>query len=65
MAPISAPPPRSGYRLDDAPPRATSELNGALPSARIADNGNGRGALDPVAVARSGSDKRESKWSSP
>ena len=61
MALISAPPPRSGYRLDGAPPRATSELNGALPSARIADNGNGRAALDPAAVARSGSDKRESK----
>jgi hypothetical protein len=61
IASISAPPPRSGFRLDGAPPRATSELMGALQRATTLDNGNRRAALDPAVVAESGSDKRQTK----
>jgi 1-acyl-sn-glycerol-3-phosphate acyltransferase len=61
MAPISAPPPRSGYRLDGAPPRATSELMDALRRAPTVEEANGRAALDPAAVAESGSAERHSK----
>ena len=51
----------TGGQLDGAPPRATPELNGALPRATTLHNGNGRAALDPAAVAKSGSDTRQSK----
>ena len=61
MATIPGPPPRQEGQLDGAPPRATPELNGALPRATTLDNGNGRAALDPAAVAKSGSDTRQSK----
>ncbi|MGZ6670601.1 MAG: lysophospholipid acyltransferase family protein, partial [Solirubrobacteraceae bacterium] len=60
MAPISPPPPRSGYRLDGAPPRATSELIDALRRATTVEEANGRAALDPAAVAESGSAERHS-----
>ncbi|MGZ6652477.1 MAG: lysophospholipid acyltransferase family protein, partial [Solirubrobacteraceae bacterium] len=60
MAPISAPPPRSGYRLDGAPPRATSELTDALRCATTVEEANGRAALDPAAVAEPGSAERHS-----
>ncbi len=61
MATVPGPPPRQGTPLTDAPPHATSELNGAPPPATTPDNGNSRAALDPAAVAKSGSDKRQSK----
>ncbi|MGZ6638578.1 MAG: hypothetical protein ACXVHK_28880, partial [Solirubrobacteraceae bacterium] len=61
MATIPGPPPRQGGQPDGAPPRATPEPNGALPHARTLPNGNGRAALDPAAVAKSGSDTRQSK----
>jgi 1-acyl-sn-glycerol-3-phosphate acyltransferase len=60
MAPISAPPPRSGYRLDGAPPRATSELMDALRRATTVEEANGRAALDPPAVAKPRSAERHS-----
>jgi 1-acyl-sn-glycerol-3-phosphate acyltransferase len=60
MAPISAPPPRSGYRLDGAPPRATSELMDALRRATTVEEANGRAALDPAAVAKPRSAERHS-----
>ena len=53
IASISAPPPRPGFRLDGAPPRATSELMGALRRATTVEEANGA-ALDPAAVAKSG-----------
>ena len=61
MASISGPAPRQGPQLDGAPPRATPELNGELPRATTLDKGNGRAALDPAAVAKSGSAHRQSK----
>ena len=61
MATSSAPPPRQGAQPDGEPPRAAPELNGALPRATTLDNGNGRAALDPAAVDKSGSDTRRSK----
>jgi 1-acyl-sn-glycerol-3-phosphate acyltransferase len=61
MASKSAPPSRHGAQLNGARPRATSELTSALPRATTLDKGNGRAALDPAAVAKSGSDKRQSK----
>ena len=64
MAPISARPPRSGYRLDGAPPGTTSELMDALRRARTveeADDRDDRTAVDPAAVAKPGSAERHSK----
>jgi 1-acyl-sn-glycerol-3-phosphate acyltransferase len=61
MASISARPPRSGYRLDGAPPRATSELMDALRRATTVEEANGRTALDPAAAAKPGSAERHQK----
>jgi hypothetical protein len=61
MAAISAPPPRSGFRLDGAPPRAAAELEGALRRAMTVKEGNGRPTLDPAAVAESENAERQSK----
>jgi Acyltransferase len=61
MATSSSHPPRSGYRLDGAPPRATSELMDALRRATTVEEANGRAALDPAAVAKPGSAERHSK----
>jgi 1-acyl-sn-glycerol-3-phosphate acyltransferase len=44
-----------------APSRAAAELNGALQRPTTPDNGDGRAALDPDAVTKSGNDKRQSK----
>ena len=61
MASISARPPRSGYRLDGAPPGATSELMDALRRARTVEDADDRTAVDPAAVAKPGSAERHSK----
>jgi hypothetical protein len=61
MATSSSHPPRSGYRLDGAPPRASSELLDALRRATTVEEANGRAALDPAAVAKPGSAERHSK----
>jgi len=55
MASISAPPPRSGFRLDGAPPRAAAEVEGALRRAMTVKEGTGggcRSACDPRARTR-------------
>ncbi len=61
MATTSGPPPRQGPQPDRAPRRATPEHNGALPRATTLDNGNGRPALDPAAVAEPGNAERQPK----
>ena len=65
MASISTPPPRSGYRLDGVPPRATSELTDALRRPTTVEEANGWAALDPAAVANlgapSGTQREESR----
>ena len=61
MATISAPPPRSGYRLDGAPPRATAELEGALRRAMTVKEGNGGAALDPPAIPEPRRAERQAK----
>lgn len=61
MATISAPPPRSGYRLDGAPPRATAELEDALRRAVNVNEGNGGAALDPPAITEPRRAERQAK----
>jgi 1-acyl-sn-glycerol-3-phosphate acyltransferase len=60
MPTTSAPPPPHGA-ADGAPPRATPELDSALPSAPAPDRANGRPALDTAAVAESEGAERRSK----
>jgi len=54
VASISARPPRSGYRLDGAPPGATSELMDAPRRAMTVEQADDRTAIDPAAVAKPG-----------
>jgi 1-acyl-sn-glycerol-3-phosphate acyltransferase len=61
MATISAPPPRSGYRLDGAPPRATAELERALRRAIGVNEGNGGAALDPPPISKPKRAERQAK----
>ena len=60
MATIPEPPLRQGSPREGAPPRAP-ELDGAPPRATTLDHGIGRVVPDPAAVARSGSDERQSR----
>jgi 1-acyl-sn-glycerol-3-phosphate acyltransferase len=59
--------PRASYLTDESATaiaewyRLLAEFNGAPPRATTLDNDNGRAALDPAAVAKSGSDTRQSK----
>ena len=61
MATTSARPPRSGYRLDGAPPGATSALMDALRRATTVEEADDRTAVDPAAVAKPESAERHSK----
>ena len=60
MSIISIPPSRRGTQGDGARPRAATELGSVLPPATTADNGSGRAAVDPAAVAKAKDAKQRS-----